>query len=91
MLTSRKAATADLPDRTEQAWGERHAYRLDDVRFALEVCLVEQPDAKTAASLVTASAPVVLRFAGRRASLRVALRSRLVDRQPKPDMKRRRR
>lgn len=87
MLDLMKAATADLPDRTEQAWGERYAYRLDDVRFALEVCLVEQPDATTAASLVTASAPLwfyVSQVVEYRDKVEAALA--LVDRQPKPDM-----
>jgi predicted ATPase/DNA-binding winged helix-turn-helix (wHTH) protein len=53
-----KAAAVELSDLTEQAWTDRYAHRLDDVRFALEVCLVHQPDAKLAASLVTASAPL---------------------------------
>ena len=49
---------ANAEQLSEQAWVDRYAYRLDDVRFALEVCLAEQADAKTAASLVTASAPL---------------------------------
>ncbi|MDQ0570549.1 putative ATPase [Variovorax paradoxus] len=53
-----KAAAAELSDLTEQAWADRYAHRLDDVRFALEICLTQQPDAKMAASLVTASAPL---------------------------------
>lgn len=53
-----KAAAAELSDLTEQAWTDRYAHRLDDLRFALEVCLTQQPDAKMAASLLTASAPL---------------------------------
>ncbi|MDM0074797.1 winged helix-turn-helix domain-containing protein [Variovorax sp. J2P1-59] len=86
MLDLMKAATADLPKLTEQAWGDRYAYHLDDVRFALEACVSERPDAKTAASLVIASAPMwfhVSQVAEYRD--RVAAALELVDRQPEPD------
>ncbi|MBJ2154594.1 ATP-binding protein [Variovorax sp. IB41] len=87
MLDLMRAATSDLPDSTEQVWGERYAFRLDDVRFAFEVCLVEQPDVKIAASLVTASAPLwfyvsqVVEYGDK---VRAALA--LVDQQPEQDM-----
>ncbi|MDM0033458.1 winged helix-turn-helix domain-containing protein [Variovorax sp. J22P271] len=81
-----KAAAAELSDLTEQAWADRHAHRLDDVRFALEICLTEQPDAKMAASLVTASAPLWFHLAQvveYRDRISAALE--LVDRQAAPD------
>ncbi len=56
MLELMKAATAELTVRDERAWSMRYAFHLDDVRFALKACLAEQPDAKMAASLVSASA-----------------------------------
>jgi predicted ATPase/DNA-binding winged helix-turn-helix (wHTH) protein len=86
MLELMNAATAALPSLDERAWGDRYAFRLDDVRFALENCLVEQPDAKTAASLVIASTPLwfhvsqVVEYCDR-----VAAALALVDRQAEPD------
>ena len=81
-----KAAAAELSDLTEQAWADRHAHRLDDVRFALEVCLTHQPDAKLAASLVTASAPLWFHLAQVvEYRDRVSAALELVDRQPAPD------
>lgn len=58
-----KAASAELSDLTEQAWADRYGHRLDDVRFALEVCLTEQPDSKMSAALLTASAPLWFQLA----------------------------
>jgi len=59
MLDLMKAATAELPSLTEQAWDDRYVHRLDDVRFALETCLTEHPGGATlAADLVTASGPL---------------------------------
>ncbi|NLD69760.1 MAG: transcriptional regulator [Limnobacter sp.] len=59
MLDLMNAATAELPKLTEQAWAERYAHRLDDVRFALEVSRTgPEADVKTAASLVIASGPL---------------------------------
>lgn len=56
MLDLMKAATEELTLCDERAWQLRYAFHLDDVRFALRTCLDEQPDAKMAASLVSASA-----------------------------------
>ena len=86
MLGLMKAATADLPKLTGHDWGERYAHHLDDVRFALEACLVEQSDAKTAAALVTSSGPLwfhVSQVAEYRD--RVAATLELVEQQPEPD------
>lgn len=81
-----KAAAAELSDLTEQAWAGRYAHRLDDVRFALEVCLTQQPDAKMAASLVTASAPLWFHLAQVvEYRDRVSAALALVDRQPTRD------
>ncbi|MFS2162603.1 ATP-binding protein [Variovorax sp. Varisp62] len=81
-----KAAAAELSDLTEQAWTDRHAHRLDDVRFALEVCLTQQPDAKMAASLVTASAPLWFHLAQVvEYRDRIVAALELVDRQPTRD------
>jgi len=62
MLDLMKAAAEDLQELTEHAWSDRYAYRLDDVRFALDTCLVQQPDAGAAASLAIASAPLWFRL-----------------------------
>ncbi len=87
MLDLMKAATAELPNLTEQAWGDRYAYHLDDVRFALEVCLAEQADAKTAAALVIASAPLWFHVSQvEEYRDRVAAALALVEQQPEPDM-----
>jgi predicted ATPase/DNA-binding winged helix-turn-helix (wHTH) protein len=86
MLDLMKTATAEIPEFTEQAWGERYAFRLDDVRFALEVRLVQQPDAKAAAALVIASMPLwfhVSQVVEYRDKVVAALA--LVDQQPEPD------
>ena len=81
-----KAAAAELSDLTEQAWADRYAHRLDDVRFALEVCLTQQPDAKMAASLLTASAPLWFHLAQVvEYRDRVSAALALVDRQPARD------
>lgn len=86
VLDLMKMATADLPKLPEQAWAERYAYRLDDVRFALATCTREQPDAKTAAALVTASTPLWFHLS-QVAEYRdwVAAALELVDREEHPD------
>lgn len=87
MLDAMKVATAELAQLTEQEWGERYAYRVDDVRFALDVCLIQQPDATLAAALVIASMPLwfhLSQVAEYRDRVAVALA--LVDRQPEPDL-----
>jgi predicted ATPase/DNA-binding winged helix-turn-helix (wHTH) protein len=81
-----KAAAAELSDLTEQAWTERHAHRLDDLRFALTVCLTQQPDAGMAAALLMASAPLWFHLAQvveYRDRVRATLE--LVERQTTPD------
>lgn len=86
MLDQMKASTAELPNLGELEWGERHAHRLDDVRFALDVCVDVLVDATTATALVAASAPLwfhVSRVAEYRDRVRAALS--LVERQPVPD------
>lgn len=60
MLDAMKSATAELPLLSERAWGDRHAHRLDDVRFALENGLSDAADVPTAAALAMASAPLWL-------------------------------
>jgi predicted ATPase/DNA-binding winged helix-turn-helix (wHTH) protein len=87
MLDLMKAAAADLPKLVEQAWGERYGHCLDDVRFALTVCLTEQVDAETAASLVTSSSPLwfhLSQVAEYRDTVVTALK--LIDQQPEPDI-----
>ena len=58
MLDLMKAASAELQSLAEQVWSDRYAYRLDDLRFALDSCLASDDDPKIAASLVAASAPL---------------------------------
>jgi predicted ATPase/DNA-binding winged helix-turn-helix (wHTH) protein len=87
MLDVMKAATAELPKLNQQAWGDRYAHRLDDVRFALEVCLVQEPDAEAAAALIAASAPLWFHVSQvEEYRDRVAATLALVERQPEPDM-----
>lgn len=86
MLDLMKAATADLPNLTAHDWGDRYAHHLDDVRSALEACLADPSDAKTAAALVTSSAPLwfhVSQVAEYRDRVEAALE--LIDQQPDPD------
>jgi predicted ATPase/DNA-binding winged helix-turn-helix (wHTH) protein len=86
MLDLMTAATSDLPNLTAQAWGDRYAHHLDDVRFALDVCLSEQTDTKAAASLVTASAPLWFHLSQvAEYRDRVAGVLALVERQSEPD------
>jgi len=86
MLELMKAATKEMSDLSEQAWNDRHAHRLDDVRCALEVCLTRQPDAKTAAALAIASAPLWYRLAQvEEYRDRVSAALALVEQQPEPD------
>lgn len=87
MLDLMKAATAELPNLTGQAWGDRYSHHLDDVRFALENCLADPADAKTAAALVTASAALwfhVSEVAEYRERVETALK--LVEGQAEPDV-----
>jgi predicted ATPase/DNA-binding winged helix-turn-helix (wHTH) protein len=87
MLDVMKAATAELAQLTEQDWGERYGYRLDDVRFALEFCLAQQPDAGLAAALVIASMPLWFHLSQvAEYRDRVAAALALVERQPEPDL-----
>ncbi|ATU68074.1 ATP-binding protein [Piscinibacter gummiphilus] len=86
MLDLMKEANVELQVLNEQAWGERYAYRLNDVRSALEVCLVQQPDVALAAALVTTSSPLwfhLSQVAEFRELAEAALR--LVGQQPAPD------
>jgi len=86
MLDWVKSATAEFPTVTEQAWADRHAYRLDDVRFAIRVCLTDQADAKTAAALVSESAPVWFHLSQvAEYRDRAAATLTLIDSQPEPD------
>lgn len=86
ILDLMKAATAELKELSEQAWGERYAYRLDDVRFAMQQSLSHE-DAKTATALVIASAPLWFHLSQvEEYGKRVVAALALVDRQPKPDV-----
>ncbi len=51
-------ATSDSGELTMQAWNARYAHRLDDVRSALDACLVQPGDWETGAALTIASAPL---------------------------------
>ncbi|SDZ30712.1 Predicted ATPase [Variovorax sp. YR634] len=87
MLDVMKTATAELAQLAEQAWGERYAYSLDDVRFALEVSLVRQPDAGLGAALVIASMPLWFHLSQvAEYRDRVAAALTLVEQQPEPDL-----
>ena len=63
MLDLMTVAATRSQDLGEQEWADLYAFRLDDVRFALEFCMTEPVDAKTAASLTVASAPLWFRVA----------------------------
>jgi predicted ATPase/DNA-binding winged helix-turn-helix (wHTH) protein len=79
-------ATAELPTLAELEWAERYAHYLDDVRFALDACLTGHLDAKVAAAMVRASAPLwfqVSQVAEYRD--RVAAVLRLVEQQQEPN------
>ncbi|MBB3181579.1 winged helix-turn-helix domain-containing protein [Variovorax sp. Sphag1AA] len=87
MLDLMKTARTQLHELGEQAWLGRYAFRLDDVRLAIEMCLTEQLDTKFATSLITASALLwfqVSQVAEYRDWVRATLA--LVDRQPHPDI-----
>jgi len=87
MLELMKTAATQLQQLSEPAWMERYAYRLDDVRQAIEVSLVEPVDTRFAAELISASAPLwfqVSQVAEYRDWVRAALH--LVDRQSEPDV-----
>lgn len=86
MVDLMTAATAELPKLAELAWVVRYAHHLDDVRFALEACLSGRSDAKVAAALVKASAPLwfqVSQVAEYRDRVTAVLR--LIELQPEPD------
>lgn len=83
MLALMREATEALRSLDEQAWSDRYGHRLNDVRYALKVCLTEQPDPPTAAALVEASSPLWFhesRVAEFRDQIEAALD--LLDRQP---------
>jgi len=87
MLELMKTARTQLQELGEQAWFDRYAFRLDDVRLAIEVCLTEQVDTKFATSLITASALLwfqVSQVAEYRDWVRATLA--LVNEQPEPDI-----
>ncbi|SFM68998.1 Predicted ATPase [Variovorax sp. OV329] len=87
MLELMKTAAAQLQHMGEQAWLDGYAYRLDDVRQAIELCLTEQVDIRFATSLLTASAPLwfqVSQVAEYRDWLRFALD--IVEQQSEPDI-----
>lgn len=86
MLDLMKQATTDLPNLTEQAWGDRYAHHLDDVRFALKASLTEQADARIAAALAEGWAPLwshLSQVAEYRDQVAAALK--LVEQQSQPD------
>lgn len=86
MINVMQRATEELQELSEQAWSERYAYRLDDVRFALDSCLIEPADAVTAASLSISSAPLWFRLSEVGEYLkRVRTTLDCVQRSPKPD------
>ncbi|MDQ0570556.1 putative ATPase [Variovorax paradoxus] len=58
MRESMDAATAELGELSAQDWTARYAYRLDDVRSALDTCLAQQDGWETGAALTIASAPL---------------------------------
>lgn len=86
MLDCMAGATSELSKLTAQAWIERYAYRLDDVRFAIGNCLAGAADTKTAACLVTASTALwfqlslVTEYRDRAAAVLAA-----IDALPEPD------
>jgi predicted ATPase/DNA-binding winged helix-turn-helix (wHTH) protein len=86
VLDLMKTATAQLPNRGRLEWNDRYTHYLNDVRFALKICLAEQPDAKTAVGLIMASAPrwfILSQVVEYCEAVEEALA--LVKRQPEPD------
>jgi predicted ATPase/DNA-binding winged helix-turn-helix (wHTH) protein len=57
MLDVMNAATAELPSLTVPQWHGRYAHRLDDVRYAIDQCLLRD-ELTTASDLKVASAPL---------------------------------
>lgn len=57
MLDVMNAATAELSSLTVPQWSARYAHRLDDVRYAIDQCMLRD-DLKTASDLKVASAPL---------------------------------
>lgn len=87
MLELMRSASRDLPTLSTEAWSERYAHHLDNVRLALGHCVNEQADIQTAAALVTASQPLwfhVSQVAEYRD--RVAAILALVDQETAPDI-----
>jgi len=86
VLDRMKTAAAELSTLARQDWNDHYAHCLNDVRFALKICLVDQPDPKTAVELLMASSPLwfilsqVVEYCD---SVEEALV--LVEKQPAPD------
>ncbi|WP_281078066.1 winged helix-turn-helix domain-containing protein, partial [Variovorax paradoxus] len=81
MLELMQLATADLPQLSEQAWAERYAHRLNDVRAALEAS-----DANMAASLVAVSAPLWYQLSEvEEYRDRISATIALIEHEPRPD------
>jgi predicted ATPase/DNA-binding winged helix-turn-helix (wHTH) protein len=82
MLELMQLATADLPQLSEQAWAERYAHRLNDVRAALEAA-----DANMAASLVAVSAPLWYQLSEvEEYRDRISATIALIEHEPRPDL-----
>ncbi len=85
VLDLMKTAAAQLSTLAPKEWKDHYVHCLNDVRFALKICLAEQPDPKTAVELIMASAPLwfilsqVVEYCD---SVQAALV--LVERQPAP-------
>jgi len=87
MLDLMKTATSKLPILSAEAWSERYAHHLDNVRFALGNCVTGQNGLQTAAALLTASQPLwfhLSRVAEYRD--RTAATLALVEQQKEPDI-----
>src|SRR6185437_10985343 len=86
VLERMKTAAAELSTLARQDWNDHYAHCLNDVRFALKICLVDQPDPKTAVELLMASSSLwfilsqVVEYCD---SVEEALV--LVEKQPAPD------
>ena len=86
VLDLMKTATAQLPNLGRLEWNDRYTHYLNDVRFALKICLAEQPDAKIAVGLIMASASlwfILSQVVEYCEGVEEALA--LVKRQPEPD------
>lgn len=58
VLDLMKTATTQLSNLARQDWNDHYAHCLNDVRFALKICLAERPDANISVGLLMASAPL---------------------------------